>query len=134
MILHTKIPVFSERLPHGFSTVKVHVGGKSPVFLCEDHELTLESASTSFFVDGSSPTPNPPASFDCAAALKQTLHYCTRHTGPVTHTHQLRRMATTGLSSIHKDHNDSWHGTVAKGTNFPPQHGRYHLYIGKHSC
>ncbi|KAL6408903.1 glutathione S-transferase [Ilyonectria robusta] len=32
--------------------------------------------------------------------------------------------------SIHAGPEDSWHGVVADGGQFPPEAGRYHLYIG----
>lgn len=43
---------------------------------------------------------------------------------------QLAKMSTTALSDIHKDHSDSWHGKVEDKGRFPPESGRYHLYIG----
>ncbi|KAH8647790.1 glutathione S-transferase [Xylariales sp. PMI_506] len=40
-------------------------------------------------------------------------------------------MATAeGQQEVHAGPNDSWHGVVAPGTRFPPEAGRYHLYIG----
>lgn len=35
-------------------------------------------------------------------------------------------------STIHKlGTDDGWHGVIAPGSQFPPEKGRYHLYIGK---
>jgi hypothetical protein len=39
-----------------------------------------------------------------------------------------------GMSSIRKIHDcgttDGWHGAIEEGGQFPPEKGRYHLYIG----
>lgn len=35
------------------------------------------------------------------------------------------------MSQIHKTHDDGWHGQIAAdSSSFPPEAGRYHLYIG----
>jgi len=34
-------------------------------------------------------------------------------------------------NEIHKaETNDGWHGVIEEGGQFPPEKGRYHLYIG----
>ncbi|KAF4968853.1 hypothetical protein FZEAL_10337 [Fusarium zealandicum] len=32
--------------------------------------------------------------------------------------------------AIHSDPNDSWHGVISQDGQFPPEAGRYHLYLG----
>jgi len=39
-------------------------------------------------------------------------------------------MASENARPIHAGPEDGWHGQVAPGTDFPPEAGRYHMYIG----
>lgn len=56
------------------------------------------------------------------------------------YTTQIAHLVTTGMASpdsaIHKaGTNDGWHGVIKEGREFPPEKGRYHLYIGYlHIC
>lgn len=34
------------------------------------------------------------------------------------------------MADVHAGPDDSWHGVIQSGTQFPPEPGRYHLYVG----
>lgn len=42
----------------------------------------------------------------------------------------LANMSLKGDIGAHFDHADSWHGKIEEGGDFPPEKGRYHMYIG----
>jgi glutathionyl-hydroquinone reductase len=43
------------------------------------------------------------------------------------------RMASPGSAIHNAGTNDGWHGVIKEGGEYPPEKGRYHLYIGKSS-
>lgn len=47
---------------------------------------------------------------------------------PLQRTSQIRRHISMSSESAFKD--GSWHGVIESGGQFPPEEGRYHMYIG----
>jgi hypothetical protein len=44
---------------------------------------------------------------------------------------QLHMSQILNMASVLKIEDEAWHGLVEPGGEFPPEKGRYHLYIGR---
>lgn len=65
----------------------------------------------------------------CANTLRQNLFHA-RLTSLIA-ARNFINITTMSGSTIHKPGtDDGWHGVIAPDSQFPPEKGRYHLYIG----